>query len=100
METIIDAKDKRSKTPFPIRVENGAVSATLATPADVVKVGKTIAFALTITVTDSANLTIPEIDQKLGEFDIQDVRRSTSRDGEKRKSIISFSASTYESDEI
>jgi hypothetical protein len=56
--------------PVPLtRVENGTVSATLATPADVVEVGKTIPFTLTITATDGANLTIPEIDQKLGEFD-------------------------------
>ena len=86
--------------PIDIRVENGAVSATLATPADVVEVGKAIPFTLTITATEGANLTIPEIGQKLGEFDIRDVRRSTSRDGEKRKSIISFNASTYESGEI
>ena len=42
--------------PIDIRVENGAVSATLATPADVVEVGKAIPFTLTITATDGADV--------------------------------------------
>lgn len=90
----------RPARPIDIRAENGAVSAALATPTDVIEVGKAIPFTLTITATDGANLSIPEITPTLGEFDIRDIQRSTRREGENRISIISFSASTYESGEI
>ncbi len=87
----------RPAKPVLIRCENGAVNATLATPADVVEVGKAIQFTLTINAADGANLSIPDIGSTLGSFDIRDVRRTTSREGENRKSIISFIATTYES---
>lgn len=90
----------RPAKPVQIRAEDGAVTATLTAASDMTEVGKAMLFTLTIESRDGASFSIPKIESTLGPFEIQDVRRTTSRDGESQRSVISFAAMTYESGAI